>query len=427
MNCKVGYVVMSDGSCQKIDYSVLAKLAKVVEEKKKVLDFVQGKYNDAHPADCTTCAGDPAFYELRSELIRAHYQYMVAVKMFLGALDKFEAEEAKEEAEEKAAEESEDAGDADKALGPEFVFGEKKLRPHCEPWTKNTTYGINRNLCGIVCRLQPSCVGFAIDRKAKWCVWFDDVEPKKDDDVMCTNQKETQYVKKRQAPMNEELWRAVDKVHMFETGLRAALAESHLEADFSNEKFTFLRDSSTANETITRQEQLLDQLRNYSSTVKDAYELRKELIVLRKQAFWMIVTEAEKRPPWKKKTKEEKEKDIEKLRAEKLKAKAAIPPEGLQDPLEDQPKVLQWSDFPNSQDTQWSQQHPDCPMGTPCFCDCKCRGAPPQNFVEPPPGPPPPPCPPPPPLPPPGQLTAVNEMLSNMMVQQSMGALTISR
>merc|ERR1719478_61162 len=88
------------------------------------------------------------------------------------------------------------------------------------------------------------------------------------------------------------------------------------------------------------------------------------------------------------------------------KAKKIVLPEGFQPPKEQQPKLLKWADFPNSDDTAWSKIHPDCPMGTPCFCDCKCRGAPPQNFVEPPP-PPPLPCPPPPPLPNPAALTAI--------------------
>mmetsp|Transcript_29481 Transcript_29481/g.84759 ORF Transcript_29481/g.84759 Transcript_29481/m.84759 type:complete len:156 (+) Transcript_29481:73-540(+) len=45
----------------------------------------------------------------------------------------------------------------------------------------------------------------------------------------------------------------------------------------------------------------------------------------------------------------------------------------------------------NTEDTQWSQSHPDCPMGPPCFCACNCRNAPPQNFVA----ATPPPCVPP--------------------------------
>merc|ERR1719261_1642226 len=48
---------------------------------------------------------------------------------------------------------------------------------------------------------------------------------------------------------------------------------------------------------------------------------------------------------------------------------------------------LHWKDFPNSEDSLCAEKHPECPMGPPCFCDCKCRGAPPQNFVEPPPPP----------------------------------------
>jgi hypothetical protein len=52
-------------------------------------------------------------------------------------------------------------------------------------------------------------------------------------------------------------------------------------------------------------------------------------------------------------------------------------------------KKKTWDDNnPNFGDTQWSQMHPECPMGKPCYCDCQCRGPPPQNFVN----PPPPPC-----------------------------------
>lgn len=70
-------------------------------------------------------------------------------------------------------------------------------------------------------------------------------------------------------------------------------------------------------------------------------------------------------------------------------------------------KESTWSDFLNAQDTKWSQRHPNCPQGPPCFCDCRCRGAPPQNFIHPPP-PPRKPCPPPPPPPSPTGFTPIN-------------------
>ena len=66
-----------------------------------------------------------------------------------------------------------------------------------------------------------------------------------------------------------------------------------------------------------------------------------------------------------------------------------------------------WSDFANSQDTKWSKKHAKCPQGPPCFCDCRCRGAPPQNFIA---SDPPvlKPCPPPPPPPSTTGFTPIN-------------------
>merc|ERR1719263_2163960 len=84
-------------------------------------------------------------------------------------------------------------------------------------------------------------------------------------------------------------------------------------------------------------------------------------------------------------------------------AAAAVDSSGTT-PTTTTPRPLLWTDFPNSQDTTWSERHPECPQGPPCFCNCKCHGAPPQNFVEPPP-PPPSPCPLPPPTPDPSRLS----------------------
>lgn len=78
------------------------------------------------------------------------------------------------------------------------------------------------------------------------------------------------------------------------------------------------------------------------------------------------------------------------------------PVEARSDPATQSSSFLQ--DPRRGADTQWAKQHPECPMGTPCFCDCHCRGRPPQNFEHsskall--------PCPPPPPMPAPRQEQA---------------------
>merc|ERR1719502_2392373 len=95
----------------------------------------------------------------------------------------------------------------------EFVPGERRVRPHCEPWTVNGTKTPDRNTCAVICRSEPSCVGFAQDPKNKWCLWFDDVRPQPRD--ICSSQVMTQYVKKYQAPPSNDLWTAMQKIRVF--------------------------------------------------------------------------------------------------------------------------------------------------------------------------------------------------------------------
>merc|ERR1719235_1449366 len=134
---------------------------------------------------------------------------------------------------------------------------------------------------------------------------------------------------------------------------------------------------------------------DYTGTILDTHAIRKQFFALQETALKMVEKEAVIHPA----LDEEPKQPPKIVRPKKLQKI-----EGFKDPLEDPPSTLRWKDFPNSEDTAWSKIHPDCPMGTPCFCDCKCRGAPPQNFVEPPP-PPTTPCPLPPPLPNPFMLS----------------------
>jgi hypothetical protein len=303
---------MSDGTCKKIDYGILTRLADIVDLRKKALDAVQTKYNTEYNPNCTSCHGNPQFFALRPKLFIAHHQYMTAVKMFLGALDRFFAELMKEEADEELtpAEMASRPAEEQAVMGPEFVPGRKKLRAHCEPWTKNASAGDpSRNLCGVVCRMQPSCVGFALDPDTKWCLWFDDAKQDKED--KCTIATETEYVKKRQGPQNEKLWVMVDKVHIFEKGLTEALTEGEKQAALANERWNALKNPKKAEDTPDLQEDLLGQMRNYSSVVGDAFQIRKQLLILREQAFDILAKEAKKRPPFPM-TKEEELKELAK-------------------------------------------------------------------------------------------------------------------
>lgn len=407
--CVEGYVQMSDGTCGKITYETIVMLKGMVDQQKAELDKMQLEFNAVAEVNCTSCPGERIYFELRPKLILKHQQYLAVLNMFLAALRiydmKIKVKEDKKKAEAKA---------PDGPRGPEFVLGEKKLRAHCEPWTAlNKSLGKpTKNFCAIICRQQPSCVGFGWDPKSDWCLWYDDVKPQSKD--ACSSQAETTYLKKWQGYIDEDLWIAMDKVHIFDGAIQKAVDIARMQAEVANDKFSRLWSLTKENEDNTKKKNITatknnatDAVNFYGGTLWDTHQLRKQLEVLRATAYSMTRAEVNKRPPSIEKPPPPPAPVVDEV-------DEVVIPEGFEEPESDPPKILEWHDFPNSQDTAWSQQHPDCPMGTPCFCDCKCRGAPPQNFVEPPPPPYPPlPCPPPPPLPPPG-------MLSDLAVAQSL-------
>lgn len=393
--CAAGEVKLSDGTCTIITYETVLKLEKMVEEMRIKLLIKQVEFNKLAEVNCTSCPGAALYFKVRPELLRAHDDYYKALRLFLGVLNEFESME-------KDKKEADDGGD-DKDLGPEFVPGVKSFRSHCEPWTAlNVSLGKpTDNFCAVVCRQQPSCVGFNFDPKSYWCVWFDDAKPEPKED--CTSQTKTKFLKRWQAKLSPNLWVTIDKVHLFDKAIINAIAVANLNANVSTNFYDLWRDENANGDqalAMEHQSNLSTEVGHYGNTMFDAGQMREQLEMLRSSAYQLTLEEVDKRPA---------------IPAPPsiTTTKKIVIPEGLEEPLSDPPKILEWHDFPNSQDTKWSQQHPDCPMGTPCFCDCKCRGAPPQNFVEPPPPPyPPPPCPPPPLMPP-------AFMLSDIAVAQS--------
>jgi len=285
--------------------------------------------------------------------------------------------------------------------GPEFVVGKKKRRPHCEPWTVSPTRKPDDKMCAVICRNEPSCVGFAKDPDNGWCVWFDDTAPqhkKGEAENVCSSVFETEYVKMKPGPQNKGLWADIQKIHVFDNAIIAALKLAHPVSDHTNFKFIDWWSYDDGNRTakLALKDVFLHKMDNYTENILDVISLRKQFVILQDSAYEVAAREAVNKPPL-----------ADKVATAELKEESTTPkPVGLQEPEEYVPKPLHWKDFPNSQDTAWSKIHPECPMGTPCFCDCKCRGAPPQNFIEPPP-PPAMPCPPPPPLPNPAALTAI--------------------
>lgn len=377
-------MTMSDGTCQEIDMKVIAELYKMVEFRKEKLVEVQSEYNALYQPNCTSCPGSTAYFTLRPKLVHAHVQYRAALGLFLNALASMRKKEYL----------MKNGTVAIKMGGKEFVPGKKKLRPHCEPWTMNATQEPTNAMCAIICRNEPSCKGFARDPKSHWCLWFDDAKPQPED--TCSSQVETEFLKEIQGPTNNDLWTNIQKLHVFDKAIVEALKLAGREASSTNATFVkwWEFEGDAAKIKLALREQFLDEVNGYTGTILDTMAIRKQYIELQNQANLLLVNEAEAFPPL------EEAPPIKIIEARSVKHT-----EGFVSPIADEPKVLRWKDFPNSEDTAWSKIHPDCPMGAPCFCDCKCRGAPPQNFVEPPPLTTP--CPPPPPLPNPMMLSAI--------------------
>jgi hypothetical protein len=345
-----------------------------VQLRAKDLATVQKEYNNLHQPECVSCPGGPEYYAARTRLMKQHLEFQVALGLLIKTLEfmsKFRLKALKAAAAE------------GKVSGAEFVPGERQIRPHCEPWTVNGTKTPDRNTCGVICRSEPSCVGFAIDPKNKWCLWFDDVRPQTRD--ICSSQVMTQYVKKYQAHANNDLWTSMQKIRVFDKAIMEALklAEYHSEETSNGFVDWWGYDGKNKTVRLALRGDFEKKDKDYTGTLLDLNTVRKQWLTLQWQASQFASEEVLTNPPFPPEP------------VSRQKAEEVLNPGGFAAPREKVPHVLNWADFPNSQDSAWSQQHPDCPMGVPCFCDCKCRGAPPQNFIEPPPLPPTP-CPLPP-------------------------------
>lgn len=255
-------------------------------------------------------------------------------------------------------------------------------------------------ICAVVCRNQPSCVGFAKDPKTHWCVWFDSTKPDSKE-IPCSAATETEFLKNRQADVSQNLWTAMEKVHVFDKAIGEALKVADQHSNSANKTFMGWWDVAGTNKStgLDLKGEFSKAIDYYAGTIIDTTKMREQYVILEKAALALASAEALANPPF-----HSEKKNMTASGASEQVSKAA---KGLEHPIEATPKLLRWKDFPNSQDTAWSKLHPDCPMGPPCFCDCKCRGPPPQNFVAPPLAAEAP-CPPPPVLPNPYMFTPVS-------------------
>lgn len=371
----------ADGTCSKIDASVINELKELVMAFKVELDKTEVEYNDARAKHKSAWA-----YDLQYKLLNAHNEYRTMLDLLLAVLSMYKEPSDEEKA----------AADAGPPPCPEFVKGNKVGRPHCETWTENVTSPepTSRLICGVLCRNEEKCVGFNWDEERKSCVWFDGLEPIPGD-FPCTQVKETQYVKRPEAnrTLNKKIWAAIQRVHVFEEKITSVMKVADLQGNLANNSFVAWNNTPASDEKaeLEAKRTFIVAKDNYTATLGDLFELKTNFLNATGDAFNMLEKESIEDPPCG-------------LEFKSTTTTTTTSTTTTTTTLMGTPYPIRWKDFPNGEDTAWSRAHPECPMGTPCFCDCKCRGAPPQNFVEPPPVPPAP-CPPPPPTPDPTRMS----------------------
>eukprot|EP00450_Noctiluca_scintillans_P012489 CAMPEP_0194486392 /NCGR_PEP_ID=MMETSP0253-20130528/7059_1 /TAXON_ID=2966 /ORGANISM="Noctiluca scintillans" /LENGTH=502 /DNA_ID=CAMNT_0039326479 /DNA_START=9 /DNA_END=1517 /DNA_ORIENTATION=- len=91
-------------------------------------------------------------------------------------------------------------------------------RVHCEWWTCGSVNA--SEFCGVLCRHEPSCVGFNVDERGS-CLWFDSYVP--NGEPQCSKLESTKYMKRRLGPVNQTVRVALDRVRSLERSLEMSL------------------------------------------------------------------------------------------------------------------------------------------------------------------------------------------------------------
>lgn len=371
-NCTKFEVPRTDGTCSPITPEILAEIEKVAKKLKVQVDQAE--------AHMKAVENTGEYYPARKQALVLHIEYKKAMDLLLGALGSFEEMS-------KMAEDEEPMPLA--TTGPEFVPGIQAHGVHCEEWTKFRNVSLpSHSFCAILCRHEPKCVGFAVDTGYNWCNWYDGSVPPFEG-KQCSVQTATTFVKKRQAEktkMGEASWAAIEKVRKLEEMFDVAMSFAGEGQEATNTTYLdWNGEGNPLDVNNTYFQGFTGAKGEYAVNLNDALLIRTMLRNATADAYAAMTKEMEE----------------ESALAEPGAAPAPAAPVTTPPPMLEPsptPNLLRWKDFDNSHDTQWSEMHPDCPMGTPCFCDCRCRGPPPQNFAVPPPLPPMP-CPSAPPLP----------------------------
>ncbi|CAD7972748.1 unnamed protein product [Amoebophrya sp. A120] len=368
--CATGFVKRANLECAEITPEIITELQSVVAVKLQELNLARTNFQAEK--DLIASGKPSGNKELhRKLLLKAHDAYETSLDMLLNAWDMAPFRKKKA------------AADGPVAEKPEFVSfatlvsaDEQQTQPHCESWTSLLeNYDVSEKDCAVMCRQQPNCVGFAKVKPAEkdFCVWFtanantNNQAPNKCFDP--SSDLSAQYFKKNreeQTDLQRPISKDMSGLSRLQDILAIQMADTDFDAHGATDKFDQWKNEGISIEDTSTVEQFQHSKQLYTDEVVNTKKV------------WIQMMEVARRLA------EEIRDDTDAVDPLPAPKPAPAPPPPKKKPT--------WADHPNYDDTKWSQRHPDCPQGPPCVCDCNCRGAPPQNFIDPPP-PPPKPCP----------------------------------
>lgn len=380
--CAYAEVMRSDGTCHPITEDTVRELKELVRTKKAQLDAAERKYS----SNC--CVSSEELMGASGNLLYAHDEYRKALDLLLAVLAMMGEESTTT------------TGTTTGIEGTEFMPGSWPGRPHCEAWTTLNGTHADASECASLCRHQPFCKAFGIDQGSGQCVWFDYTLSGNESKPECFTETSQEFIKLENVTWGDphKVFGSVEKVHIVSALLDSLLHKADATAAIANDTLTAWDQELNSTIKLALKGTFIFAKKNYTDSIAEAVTVREERAAAVEDALRRLHLDVDEHPPLKEWT-------TTTSTSTTTTTTTVVTTTTTTTTTTTPPLVLtHWKDFPNSQDSLWAERHPQCPMGPPCFCDCKCHGLPPQNFVEPPP-PLPQPCPGPPPMPDPSRYS----------------------
>merc|ERR1719421_2594497 len=226
------------------------------------------------------------------------------------------------------------------ALGPEFVIGQAPGGEHCETWTGNLTNASTPEECAIVCRHQPFCQSFAVDVLGH-CVWYDYKPPTPGLECAEPANLNSFHVKLRNVTTANPCGAKFTKVTIVTHLLDAMLATSENAAMIANQSLEAWGAEQNETLKIDLENFFLAAKQNYTDSLAEVTTIRQDRRVSIDDALKCISEDSVELPALPTTTTT--------TTTTTTSGTTTLPPPVVE---------LHWADFPNSQDSLWSQKHP---------------------------------------------------------------------